>query len=472
MVYFSMKIKNIKRELIFFVFFIAIFIASLSLVSANFACGFINDSEKLSASWTEVLVYYDENPQETTICKTSPENKFCCDLDIIDSVTWGTGKLVYAEVLLSEQGYVAGPVSLLTSEEGYDVFPEMQLKRAITFNKPMKTILIEESSLSLNLSLHENYNNLKYQLNNNSEQLICEDCTQAKFSIQGLQKGKNNLVLTAFNPVSGRNLSETFYIFSLDYLNLVDSFECKKCRTLGDKVYVPSRSEVNLIITMNSSHDISGTLNVYFPVDWELSEDYLPEDYSLTHDLVEWEIEDSKKATITLPLVSSGTFLKRKDSFKYEFFNSEISKERIVMVYSLIKRFPFSKYREFSPSFYFQDCLFERTSPAEPLILVPEQDVFEIIAIYPKEEIRNAYSYITYKERKFFGNSYISFNLLTNIASRKIDQILFRFKILKEQRFKFSSSGEINYELYDQDSEYNYYESYVDKKGSFKVKIY
>lgn len=48
-------------------------------VSANFVCGQVSSIEDYSSNWMDVMVYYAENQNETTLCKVNPEGKFCCD---------------------------------------------------------------------------------------------------------------------------------------------------------------------------------------------------------------------------------------------------------------------------------------------------------------------------------------------------------------------------------------------------------
>jgi hypothetical protein len=460
-----------KKEI--FTLLILLFgIILISNVSASFACGNINDSSKLAGSWIEAQVYYNEKPSDITTCKTSPENKFCCDLQSIEGVTWESGKLVSAEVFLPELGYVAGPKQLTISGEGYDVFPDMQLKKVITFNQEPDRILLNKSKIILDLSLHENYNNLRYSLNNNPETTVCEECTEKIFSID-LEKGKNNLTLIAYNKESGKEIYEMLNFYVLDYLYFQDSFDCEKCKTREDKIYIPSKEEVNLTLSINSSHEFSGLVNIYFPEGWVVDEDYFPEDFSLTHGLVEWSVEnESSNPITTIPMTSSGTFLKRKDVFRYEIPNSRIFKETKVMVYSLIRVFPFYRYERYSDYLYFEDSLDERVSETEPLILDVDKEIFEVIAIFPTQEFTDAHAYITHRERNFLNRKSIRFNLFTTIPNRKIDHLLFRFKVPKEKEFSFSGyKKDLPYSIYQQDSEYNYYEIEVEKKTSFSIKI-
>lgn len=69
----------------------------------------------------EVISYYDENPEKTTKCQINPEKKFCCDLSEIKEISYKPGKKVIAEVFDNETKYVADPVYLETSSEGYDL---------------------------------------------------------------------------------------------------------------------------------------------------------------------------------------------------------------------------------------------------------------------------------------------------------------------------------------------------------------
>ncbi len=462
------------KRVLFIVFILFLTIVLTSNISANFVCGHLNDSSELSGSWINVLVYYDEKTSDITSCKTSPENKFCCDLQDIENVNWQVNKIVHGEVYLPDLGYIAGPVSLSTTENGYDLFPEMQLKKVFNFNQEFKKILVNESSVLFNLNIHENYNNLKYIVNENplSEVVVCESCSNAIFEVI-LEKGKNKITLTAYNLDNGREISEDFYIYSLDYLELIDDFQCKKCKNLNNNIYVPSHEKVNLSFKVNSSHPISGKIKIYHPIDWSISEEFLSKDYSLTHNLIEWEMKnDSNLHEKIYPFVSSGTWFKRRDNFKYEIQESEISKIRKVLVHTLTRFFPIRVEKRFSDDIYFEDSLNEIVSNLEPLILELDQELFEVIAIYPNTELYDAHAHIIYKERRFFNRRYITFNLLSTIPNYQIKNILIRFKVPKEDSFRFYyNKGDNSYSLYKEDLKYNYYQGEFSKKGSFNLKI-
>ena len=142
-----------------------LFLFSLSFVSSSFVCGYVNNSQESSSSWSKVIIYPEEQPLSILECKVNPENKFCCDIEDIKGFTPSVGKKVFAEVFDEETGFVAGPVSLLLTEEGYDIFPQMNIQSAIVINSPEENIFINQSSVKINISLSGSYNNLKYTLN-------------------------------------------------------------------------------------------------------------------------------------------------------------------------------------------------------------------------------------------------------------------------------------------------------------------
>jgi hypothetical protein len=452
--------------LFFAVFFLLIL--NLSFVSSNFVCGFVNNSQDFSSSWGNVRVYYQENPQDFTECKINPENKFCCALEEIKSVTFGVGKIIFAEVFDKETGYVAGPVNLSSTEEGYDIFPLMNMKKAIIINSPEKRIFINESSILMNISLAEGYPNLKYSLNsseNSSQGIICENCHNPEFFLK-LFKGKNTLRLTAYGQ---REISEEIEIYSLDYFDIKDSFQCPRCINNGEKVLVPSNTTINLRISFNSSHEISGDLLTYFPIDWIIDNFSAVEDYSETHKLISSPISGSS-GEIVYSFKTPKTLLNRKDSFKYEFADLSIPKE--VLVYRFFRYLPFHSSKKFSNIIYFKNSLNQIISPTEPLVLVSENSPLDMVAIYPKAKMQGVFAYLNQDKQKAFKKNEYSFSIFTNLQSSKIDTILFRFKCPKDKILGFyDSSIAIPLQKYNEDKDYLYFEAYYSSKGNFKIKV-
>src|SRR3989338_9040803 len=133
-----------KRLILVYLSALVFAILLIDFVSANFVCGKVKDVGEVSASWFDVSVYYPEFPNKKTSCKISPEEgKYCCDPEAIKGVTWKIGKSVNAEIFDFEKGYVAGLVSLIISGEGFDVFPEMQLDKAITVYSPNSSLILD-----------------------------------------------------------------------------------------------------------------------------------------------------------------------------------------------------------------------------------------------------------------------------------------------------------------------------------------
>lgn len=456
-----MKIKRV-----FGLVFLLLLILEISLVSANFACGYVNDAEDFSGVWQDVLVYYDENPSYKTSCKISSENKFCCDLEKVQEINWETGKLVFAEIYSPQENYIAGPVSGLTTEDSYFVLPEMTLTKVINFNQPIKKILINESEVLINLSLIESYNNLKYSVNNNSEIFVCENCSSQEFLVP-IEKGPNKIKLIAYNQ-ENKTISLIENVYYLDYFIIQDSFNCENCLMKGNKFYIPSNSEVNLNLEYFSSHNVFSVVNILVPIDWNVPEEYFPEDYSQSHKLIKWNLSENPKI---FSLTSSETTFKRKDYFIYEI--GSFFKQSKVTVFSLTRFFPFSSNKKPSESFYFKNSIKNKCSQTEPLILEFEEKPFDLIAIYPKKPLSNANAKLITKKSRFFRKNQISFNLITNIPSKDINTILFRFKSPKKENIEFydSYNNIINLEVYDEDENYYYYEAYFNEKGNFKLKL-
>jgi len=156
--------------------YLLFFIMVTPLVSANFVCGKVNSvgsvvvngsQEIISPSWFNVIVYYSEDPSESTSCKVSPaDNKYCCDPQDIKGVSWQIGKEVSAEIFDSEKGYVSNKVSLIISGEGYDVFPEMFLEKAVQIHSPASGILLNKTKIFFNISIASRFNKIEYLLDN------------------------------------------------------------------------------------------------------------------------------------------------------------------------------------------------------------------------------------------------------------------------------------------------------------------
>ncbi len=476
---------------IFLIAALAVFASPFA--GANFVCGKVNDSslwnpDRVSASWFDVRVYYSESPEKQTTCKVSPaDNKYCCDPSDIEGVAWQIGKEVNAEIFDSDKGYVAGPVSRIISGEGYDVFPEMSLKKVIRIHEPTQSVYLGTSKIFVNISTFPEYGSLRYVLNNYSgnsviEKSICSNCSSAEFYLENLESGMYGLEIIASNGF--REVSEKKNFSILDYVGFGREIECKRCR----RHFAFSGQEVNVTITLNLSDNASGTLFDYFPKDWE----YLGSDgngsigeFSETHNFVKWDVQGTKitrKYTLKAPVV----FFTKRYYFQSGFENFKGRKERVVL-FRFYRFFPFPKkyINKQLPDFY--NITYKSISPKNPLVMqvnTPLLNEISEIAIFPSEPMSDAKAFI---HKKFYSRPKRAskpFVIGSNIDSSKIEKVLIRFKVRKpsSKRIFLKNVVLLYYdseikdwkplktEKYNEDARYVYYESYGESSGAFSIR--
>lgn len=455
-----------KQCILFLILLIAIY--NLSFISANFVCGIVNSSEGFSSSWVEAIVYFEENESDFTTCKISPENKFCCDLENISSVNFAVGKQVFAEVFDKEKGLIAGPVSLYLTDEGYNVFPEMTLKKAILINSPDKRIFINASSILINISSVGQNNNLKYALNSSGEYIeaeLCNDCTNFEFPIS-LSKGKNELIITFYGK---REVSEKIIFYNLDYFNIGIDFSCEKCKNKKRFFYVPSEEEISVHSYFNSSHNISGDFLFSFPFKWIPYNLLNNQDISFTHKGFIRKISDKKEFSEDYTFISPKSFIKQDYFFYQEFQGFENLKK--VRVFRL-KLLPFYKVNLIEKE-YPLTILEQRTSPGEPVIINSPENCIQTVGIFPEKEILKSYSALNFNNNNFKKNKQLTFTIITTIPQEDIKNIFLVFKAEKGKNIRLSiDMREIPLEFYNEDVNYNYYYAYVLEKGPFNVEIF
>ncbi len=448
------------------VFFIILF--SLSHVSSNFVCGFVNDSQNFSSSWSKVIIYPDENHSKIIQCEINPENKFCCDTEELPAFNYSVGKKIFAEVFDQDAGFVAGPVNLYLTGEGYDLFPQMNLQKAITINSPIEKIFVNQSSIILNIALAEHYNNLKYSLNSSegfSEGNICTNCTTVEFPMS-LDKGKNEIIFTAYGP---REISEKIIFYNLDYLNFNLEVFCKKCKIKPNYFYVPSNENIIFSSSFNASHNISGEFLFYFPSDWKFFNYFITKDFSSTHNILTENITNRMEFTANYTLKSPETFIKQEYPFYQRIENKESINKVLLFRFKFI---PFHKTNHFAKG-YFNFPVVQMGSQDHPIILHSTEDYLKTVAIFPKKQIFNSYSYLEFETKKSAKKEENSFKILTNLPPGDIDKIFLVFKVEKKKSINvFSGEKEIPLTFYEQDENYFYYFAYVNEKGPFTVKIF
>ncbi|MGY4884302.1 MAG: hypothetical protein ACP5NZ_01860 [Nanobdellota archaeon] len=451
---------------LFFIFaFFVIVLYSLPLITPNFACGLVKDSENISSSWREVIIYPEKNTSSFITCQINPENKFCCDLEEIKGLS--VGERVFAEVFDKESGFVSNRRDLIITEEGYDLFPEMIIQKAISISSPSERIFINKSSVLINIFLAENYNNLNYSLNSSKgyfEEHFCEKCTNILLPIS-LAKGKNEIIITAYGD---REISEKIIFYNLDYLNFSRKVICNKCELRDTYFYVPSEQNITFLSSFNSSHNISGDFLFYFPSEWSLLSSSGKQDFSPTHNILKSKIEDKRDFSINYSLTSPKVFIKTDYLFYQKIENQELITKLRVFKSKLI---PFHKKNIFSTGYFIKTSQ-EKASPTEPVVLNPNGGFIQLLAIFPNKEVIESYSNIKF-DVKDSGKSIESyFTILTSIPDQDIEKIWVIFKVEKEKEIQvYLMDKEISLEFYREDANYAYYSAWLYEKGPFKIII-
>ena len=97
----------------------------------HWVCGQVNDAiDCEDCAWHIVRVYYQGDEETYSSCPVQfSDSKYCCDCGAIPNHTWQIGDTIFARVIDSGDGYNAGPVSVVTTGEGVDIFPEMTLDK-------------------------------------------------------------------------------------------------------------------------------------------------------------------------------------------------------------------------------------------------------------------------------------------------------------------------------------------------------
>jgi len=455
------------KLLLYFLFFLFI----SPLFSANFACGYVTDSENHSSDWLDVLIYYEEDTATPLFCTINPENKYCCDVETISTVEWSVGKKIYAEVFDEQTSFVSNKEELFLSEEGYDVFSDLHAEPAFSL-QPFQRVLVGKDTVSLTLLTHPRYPGIRYKVfyeNTTFEEEICASCGGGTFDLF-LGKGENEIELTVFGE---RAMSKNISVYSLDYLNISREVACEGCSSFGSYLVVPPKKEVTMNIKFNSSHLISGELIDYFPVSWTLSpeDEIVLEEFSETHNRVHFDIE-GKEFTQTYNLTSPQIFFPRIYDFSAEFEGHSFD-EKIKV--SWFKYFPNIFYwkKRLNRQIYFGSLVKETfISPSRPLITFSEDPILEFIGFYPESEQSHTYALVFSKKNLFWKRSETRYYIKTNLRDNNLEKILVHYKIpLEKSHLVKQKRKEIPSVLLETDEQYRYYESILYSKKFFSIRL-
>ncbi|MBR9704452.1 hypothetical protein GOV12_03515 [Candidatus Pacearchaeota archaeon] len=463
---------------VFILIIFIMFITNISYVSANFVCGKLIDSEdNMSGSWQFIDLFYPDKPNYIMKCEVSPTgNKFCCEAEGIYGKVWRIGDIINAEAINENSGYVAGPVSLVSSGEGFDVFPEMQLEKVIELNKNIsKLYFLSESTINLDFSTYDLYNHLEIEINNNKS-LICNGCNEY-FGDVHFDFGMNNLKLFASDE--RYEFIENISFGMINDYEINRDFDCKGCNNNNNKL--KKKTEIAVNIGLNLSHDLKGMyLREFVPRDFEILEFSGGEvrGFSDSHNVIVWKI-DGNNFNFNYKIKSPDSHY---ISDSYDFF-SELEEVRLdfetVRVRGLIPFFNEHHdlvYRRLSKKSY------SRITPSRPLIIKPKNDYITRLALFPKTSLKNIgigiYRNISYDEFSHLISSYL---IESNLGIGDIDKILVEFKIKKEliEKEELSSVELYIYDglnwvledvtIYDENINYKYYR--VEIMPSFRFVI-
>lgn len=463
-----MKEEVVIHKLIIFLFF---FLFCASFVSANFVCGYVHDSEQEKAGWFTVTSFYTSQPERTTQCKVSPQdNKYCCDALDIKS-PWAIGKNISALIIDQERGYFSSRVQTLTTGEGFSIFPDIYLKKALNIINPQLKAYYNISSLQIQVHSSDPYNKLIYNLSSDAssqQEILCEQCNQINLSLSSLSPGFYSLIITANDLLSSFSEQRNFTI--LNEVSFKRKFDCDKCN--GKYIFSP-RKNITVSLTMNLSHYAQGNLIEYVPIDWDISDtDGVVQAYSQTHNKITWEI-DANSAQKHYVVSPPDIILTKKYSFKAEFEN--ITKEEKYHLYRFIK-IPFlSLTRSFSKDKFdnIQRAVYGQVSLDQPaLILVNDSLVNSIIIIPNKSQENVALMFMNIKDKRDLE----SFAILSSLRNKNINNIIIDIKVNKRistkklELYDHYSKTSISMVNHSSDNNYRYYQLSLKKTGKFSIK--
>ena len=425
------KLTKNKANLVILLAMLIIF--STSLTTANFVCGEVeNTLDNISAAWFPVNIYYEGLPNAYTTCDVSPEgNKFCCDTDAIPPAnSWNPGDIVVAEIISEEYALSAGPVSKITTTEGFDVLPQMKLEKVIDIKSPKTNLIVSGiSDFNLTASFKEPYTNINLEDFNSSTNL-CSNCSTISI-IKEANFGQNNFNLTASNGI--RSFTENIKLTILNWIESKRSIICQKCK--GDKV--KSNQIVKIDLNLSASHSLNGlAIKEYVPIEWQIinsTGDITP--FSDTHNLITWYTHQENITKEYFALSPNQYIRARKYTFKTEAEDYLISSDNIT-VYKFISYFPKKPTIKTNKIFNRLD-LKTHISPDKPLVVETEEFV-QKIAIFPTKKIKNTkFKSVSITSADNLENSIYVYKFKTNIPQKHIEKVYLEFNVSKNLRDEY-----------------------------------
>lgn len=461
-----------KSKLFLFILFFGILISFSYFASAHFVCGQVNDSvENVSPAWFNVKVFYSSTPQNYTTCQVSPEeNKYCCDVESLNpdgsymlGTPWTPGLNVSAQVHSHLTGYVAGPVFLKTTAEGYDVFPSMQIKKVINIFNPNRSLIISNvSEVFFNATFLKPFNNVSLDYGNSSE-VLCENCTNFSSKINATY-GMNTFGVVASSM--GDSFSSNLTFGLIRGFNLSRTFSCEKC----SKHVLRSKKNVSVDLSLNLSDYVDGIiLEEYVPVDFKiLNTTGEFSSYNSSYNVIRWNtsgknINESyliQSPKVNWPIVSTFTF--------YSFFGGNFLGSESIDVKTAWGFFHHNGHH--SNSGFFHGRFYPLVLPNQPY-LFQGQDTLQKVAFFPNSKLKDAQFNIVPRDScGSLGDVISCYAFSSNLGEGEVNKTYLEFKVKKDG---FSKPSEISLEyynkewkagnitFYDQDKDYFYFKGYV-----------
>lgn len=441
------------------------FLFSLSDVSAHFVCGIVNDSEDgMSSHWFGLQLSFTGTPEKFTTCDVSPkENKYCCDPDDIPpKKKWKIGKSVSAEVFDTNLGYIAGPVSTITTGEGYDILPEMKLKKVINvFSPSTRLILSNNTNITLNASFESPFNNVQIE-KNLTKKTLCTNCSNINLN-ETANQGMNYWKLFASD--NKENFQENLSFALLSKANLSRTLNCNGC----SKNKIKASTKFNMSLSLSLSSNVENLeLKEYIPINWNITNQGNGQikDYSQTHKIISWNVSN-KDSSFSYTATSPDIFIRQQNHYFKTELEEELINEGEITVYKIISIPFFGKKAEYS-SRSLENISRKKISPAKPLVIETEEIV---VAIYPKKNKNDAKMELKKANFDIRKSSIMAYFFNTNLDRKEIEQVFVKFRIDKKEFKSKKYSGKEFFvledmwekskiEKYDEDKEYYYYRSF------------
>ncbi|MEK6915382.1 MAG: hypothetical protein AABW89_02480 [Nanoarchaeota archaeon] len=464
-----------RTVIVSFILAIFLFYCS-SYVSANFVCGEISGNNSQFSPWLNVVISYVGQANYTSSCKISPSNhRFCCDPQEIRQVAWQIGKNITARVSNKNPPLFTQPVLLTISGEGYDLFPSMYLKKPLEIVNPNRSFFINGQTTRTELLIDPLFQLVNYSItfpNLSIYKNSCTQCTNVSLDINTTDYGKYGLELTVSDTIE--TFSNKFVFYKLSSLTVNRKLSCNGC----SNTRIPLNSDVNVSMTIRSSHPLEEEFYEYIPNDFDiLSADGVVSAHNTRYNKIKANISGNIQ-TLNYVIATPETFLSKRYLFFSSLRDTVISTSTITLYrlsflsFISINQGRGNSFKENSVS------SFLIISPQNALSLVPEDEFVEKVAVFPKNEISGASLYfIPNKIKK--GNILSDFSISTTIPRESINNVLLMLRIplvavkdtkhlkLEYLQNKKSSSISIPLEFYKEDKDARYYRVYFNKTGNF-----